>query len=76
MNNSADEARRLLDIGSQIDQALYSNRADRRLEREWSAIRYDLNMVAQVYGYGNYNNRNNRNRSGDWRNRVPFPLPF
>ncbi len=24
----------------------------------------------------NRNNRNNRNRNGDWRNRIPFPLPF
>jgi hypothetical protein len=80
LNNSADEARRLLDIGRQIDQQLYSgNRGGNQLANEWSQIRYDLQVVADVYGYGGYNNRNpnGRNRNnGDWRNRVPFPLPF
>ena len=80
LDNSADEARRLLHIGRQIDQQLYSgNRGGNQLANEWSQIRYDLQVVADVYGYGGYNNRNpnGRNRNnGDWRNRVPFPLPF
>ena len=79
MNNSADEARRLLDIGRQIDQQLYNSGRNSRLQNEWGQIRYDLQVVADVYGYGGYNNRypNPRNnRNGDWRNRIPFPLPF
>lgn len=79
LNNSADEARRLLDIGRQIDQSIYNRgRGNNRLSNEWSQIRYDLQVVADVYGYNNYNNRYpNRNRTGgDWRNRIPFPLPF
>lgn len=80
LNGSADEARRLLDIGRQIDQQLYNGgRGNNRLANEWSQIRYDLQVVADVYGYGGYNNRNpnGRNRNnGDWRNRIPFPLPF
>lgn len=78
LNNSADEARRVVDLARQIDQALYNTRGDRGIENQWSQIRYDVRQIADVYGY-NYNdrNRNNRNnRNGTWRNRVPFPLPF
>lgn len=81
LNGSRDEARRVLEIGNQIENQLRNLRGDRNLERQWSQIRYDLNAISNVYGgyYGNggYNDRNNRNnRNGDWRNRVPFPLPF
>ncbi len=76
MNNSRDEARRVLDIGSQIDRALYSSRTNRNAMNEWNQISYDLRVLADAYrlnyAYGN----RNRNGSGDWRNRIPFPLPF
>jgi hypothetical protein len=78
LNNSADEARRVVDLARQIDQALYNTRGDRGIENQWSQIRYDVRQISDVYGY-NYNdrNRNNRNnRNGGWRNRVPFPMPF
>ncbi|HKX84621.1 MAG TPA: hypothetical protein VJL58_10415, partial [Pyrinomonadaceae bacterium] len=40
LNNSADEARRLLDIGRQIDQQLYNRgRSNNRLANEWNQIR-------------------------------------
>lgn len=77
MNNSADEARRVLDIASQIDNAVYNTRGGRNIEGQWNSMRQDLRMLANAYGYNYRNNRNNRNnRSGDWRNRIPFPLPF
>lgn len=78
LNNSADEARRVLDIASEIDRAVYNSRGGRSLQGQWSSMRQDLNVLANTYGYNyNRNNRNNRNnRSGDWRSRVPFPLPF
>jgi hypothetical protein len=69
LNNSADEARRVLDLGSQIDQELSRTRGSRNLQGQWSSIRNDLRVIAQVYNM-NYNNR------GSWRNRMPFPLPF
>jgi hypothetical protein len=78
LRNSEDEARRVLDIGNQIDQELRNVRGGQQLSREWNMIRRDLDAVASVYGYGN-NNRNRNgtyNRNGDWRNRIPFPLPF
>lgn len=72
MGNSSDEARRVLDIGSQIDRAISNSRSGNRLQNEWNAIEQDLRVIANAYGY-NYNNRN-RNRNGGWRNN--FPLPF
>ncbi len=79
LNGSRDEARRVLDIGNQIENELRNLRGGRNLDRQWSQIRYDLNAINDVYGgYYNNNGGNNRypNRNGDWRNRVPFPLPF
>ena len=69
LRNSEDEARRVLDIGNQIDNEMSRVRSNRNMQNEWNRIRQDLRIVADVYGY-NYN----RNRSGDWRNRLPFPF--
>jgi hypothetical protein len=72
LNGSRDEAQRVLQLGSQIDNELSRTRSNRNAQNEWNQIRYDLRVISDVYGYGNYRN----NRSGDWRNRIPFPLPF
>ncbi|HUR97187.1 MAG TPA: hypothetical protein VMZ26_03860 [Pyrinomonadaceae bacterium] len=74
MNNSRDEARRVLDIGSQIERALYNSRGNRNAAGEWNQISRDLRIIANAYNL-NYSN-GGRNQNGDWRNRVPFPLPF
>lgn len=80
LRRSRDEARRVLDIGNQIENQLRGLRGDRNLERQWSRIRYDLNTISDVYGRGYYGNGRypNRypNRNGDWRDRLPFPFPF
>jgi hypothetical protein len=75
MNSSRDEARRLLDLGSQIDQVLYRARGSRNtniryVENDWNQISNDLRIVAQAYGM-NYNGR-----GGNWRDRMPIPWPF
>ena len=77
LNNSRDEARRVLDIGSQIESVLYNGRSRRGGgANQWSQISRDLRIIADAYNLGYYNGGRNRNGSGDWRNRVPFPLPF
>jgi hypothetical protein len=76
MNNSRDEARRVLDIGSQIENILYRSRGNRNGTGEWNQISRDLRIIADAYNLNYYNGNRNRNGSGDWRNRVPFPLPF
>ena len=73
MNNSRDEALRVLDIGSQIENVLYRSRSNRNATNEWTQISRDLRMVASAYGLS-YNG--SRNRNSDWRSRVPIPLPF
>jgi len=77
LNNSRDEARRVLDVGSQIEYVIYNGRNNRRgngrnIQNDWNQISYDLRIIADAYGL----NYNNNGRNGNWRNRVPFPLPF
>jgi hypothetical protein len=67
LNNSVDEARRVLDIGSQIDQELARSRGSRNLQNRWGDIRNDLRIIAQAY-----NLRYNGSRGGSWINRLPF----
>ncbi len=75
LNNSADAARRLLDAASRLENAMRNSGMNNQLMRNWAPMRRDLNLVANTYGYNN-RNRNRNNRNADWRNRVPFPLPF
>ncbi len=72
MDNSRDEARRVLDIGSQIENALRNSGANRHATGEWGQISRDLRIIANAYNL----NYSNSGGNGDWRNRVPFPLPF
>ena len=71
LNGSRDEARRVMEIGNQIENEIRNLRGGRNLDRQWSQIRSDLNVVADVYG-GSYGN--GRNRNDNWRNRLPFPF--
>ncbi len=73
MNNSADEARRVLDIASRIDQELYNGRrgGGGNLQGQWNSMRQELDVLANAYGYNNGRN-NRRNRTGGWRNNFPF----
>ena len=74
-NRSADEARRVLELGRQIDRAISRARLNGNVLNEWDRISYDLDVLADAYGYNNRNNRNNRN-SGNRRVNIPFPFPF
>ena len=76
MNGSRDEARRVLDIGSQIENALRNSRSNRNVANDWNQISYDLRVLSDAYGLNYNNGGRNRNGSGDWRSRIPFPLPF
>lgn len=75
MNNSRDEAQRVLSIGSQIDQMMYGMRNGRNnsrvdLDSQWRQIERDLQTLSRAYGL-NYQGRN-----GGWGNRTGFPLPY
>ena len=81
-NRSQDEARRVLQLGSQLDRVLSRARLSYNVQNDWNRIRQDLQVLGNAYGgYYNNNNRNNRNNrrgnsNGSWRNNIPFPLPF
>lgn len=80
--DSYDEAQRVLQLGNQLDRALSRARLNGNIQNDWNSINQDLSVLANAYNYNN-NNRNNRNNrrnrqgnNGDWRDRIPFPLPF
>ncbi len=71
LNNSEDEARRVLDIASAIDNEIYNTRGrGGNVQGQWNNMRQNLNAIANEYGFGR-NNRRNRNNGG-WRNNFPF----
>lgn len=83
-NDSADEARRVLAYGQQLDNALRRARVSRNLRRDWSKIQGYLRELASAYNYNNrsynqrddrYNRDQRRNRDRDQRrrnNRYPY----
>jgi len=82
LNRSADEARRLLQISSRIDQFMSRNRLDSRTMSDWSQIRYDLRVIADAYGVRTRDYDYNRGRgsyggsqrqNSDWWRRLPLP---
>ena len=87
LNRSADEARRVLREGQDLDRIASRTRwFDNRLASDWSQIQRELRFIGDVYGFrynGGYgrdddwrrndrNDRNNRNND-DWWRRIPFP---
>lgn len=68
--DSQDEARRVIQLGQQLSNALNRSRLGYNVQGDWNRIQQDLDVLARAYGYNNRNNRNNRN--GDWRDRLPF----
>jgi hypothetical protein len=77
LNRSSNEARRLLEIGSRINQFMSRSRLDGRVQSDWAQIRADLRVIANAYGsygYNNdpYNRRNNRSTIGDIFRNFPF----
>jgi hypothetical protein len=86
LNNSYDEASRLIQIGQQIDRMIGSNRNGRGGYNSngmyaWNSIRNDLRAIANAYGIrydnGGWNNgRGNGNGNGRGSGRGNFPWPF
>lgn len=87
-NRGANEARRLLQLGSQIERFIQRSRLDSRTLNDWSQIRQDLRLIANAYGFsydGGYDGgyrrdddyrRDDRNRRRDnnpWWQRLPRP---
>jgi len=62
-----EAANRMLSIGSQLENQLRNMGMQSNLQYQWNAIRNDLSIVANAYGYGNQN----RQRGGR-NSRFPF----
>ncbi|MBP7376525.1 MAG: hypothetical protein KA956_08595 [Pyrinomonadaceae bacterium] len=79
LNNSRDEAQRVLQLGSQLDRELRRMRSSNNLRNEWNMIENDLQIIANAYGI-NYNSGRNRgwgNGRGNTRgNNMPSWWPF
>jgi hypothetical protein len=90
MNKSYDEADNLMRVASRLERELYNARLSSYLESDWQRMRQNLRTIADAYGirynggnggvrnggYGNGNGRGNRRGNGNWRDKIPFPLPF
>jgi len=84
VNQSADEARRVLQQASQVDRIARPRWYDGRLSSEWSQIQQQLRVISDAYGFrysgGNGTDRGGRrdddyrrNNNNDWWRRIPVP---
>ena len=76
LNRSQNEARQVLNLGEQLDRELRRARIGYNVQNDWNRISQDLRVIADAYRYNNRNYPNNRRGNGNWRDRIPFPLPF
>ncbi|HYE64654.1 MAG TPA: hypothetical protein VD966_03665 [Pyrinomonadaceae bacterium] len=74
LNRSASEARRLLQIGSNIERFMARNRLDSRIESDWAQIRQGLRVIADAYGYSyaGYDDGYYRRNDGYGRRNEPW----
>src|SRR6266545_1376313 len=86
LNSSADEAHRLLDAASHLEDLSSHHFYDSRLASEWSQISQELSVISEAYGIEGENHgenhrnrrryddyRTNRSRNNDWLRRIPWP---
>ena len=85
LNRSADEARRVLQEGQDLDRVVSRSRGYDRVGSDWSQIQRELRFISDAYGFryngGGYGRDDdsrrrddrNRNNNNDWWRRIPFP---
>jgi hypothetical protein len=76
LNRSADEARRVLQEGQQLDRSIGSRGLDSRVSSDWYAIERELQFISDAYGFrydGGYGRNDDRRNNNDWWRRIPFP---
>jgi predicted RNA-binding protein with EMAP domain len=74
MRDSADEARRVVNYGSQLDRGLMNSRLVRnnyQLQNQWNMIERDLRIISQAYRIG-YNGQYGRNNGRNNGNNGPY----
>ncbi len=76
LNRSTEDARRLVQLDSHIDKFVSRNQLDGRTMSDWSAIRQDLRVIANAYGFrmSDFDDVYNRpNDNGGYRRRGSYP---
>jgi hypothetical protein len=74
LDNSADEAHRVLDAASHLEDVSSHHFDNDRLVSEWSQIGQELSVISDAYGIRGANhgeNTRNRRRSDDYRRNYP-----
>lgn len=78
LNQGANEAQRLLRLGSQIDRVVSRIRLDSRSASDWAQIRQDLRIISNAYNGGYYGRDDGyrrddryRRRNAPWWQRIP-----
>jgi len=85
LNRSASEARRVLDLGNQLNRRIQHHFDDDRIRSDWQRVSQELRVIADIYGSGRGNDnggyygrddnygrdRNNRRNNNEpwWRRR-------
>jgi hypothetical protein len=75
LNRSAEDARNLLQIAARLDRFVERNPLSGRALSDWSAIRQDLRVIANAYGFrmGDFNDGYNRPGNDGYRRRSSYP---
>lgn len=77
LNNSADEAQRVMQEANRTERATRHHFDNYRLASLWSQIRRELNVISDAYGYygtygdDDYYRRDRNRRDDDYRRRYP-----
>ena len=76
LNRSTNEARELIQMGARIDRVVSRARLDSRASSDWSQIRQDLRLIADIYGIrtGDFDSGYNRGRDDRRRGSRNFPF--
>jgi hypothetical protein len=81
-NRSANEARKLLQLGAHLDHFMARSQLNLRVRSDWAQIRQELGIIADVYGFrmadfdnGYYRPDDNYNRRSDgfYNRRSNYP---
>jgi hypothetical protein len=81
-NRSANEARKLLQLGAHLDRFMARSQLNLRVRSDWAQIRQELGIIADVYGFrmadfdnGYYRPDDNHNRrnNGFYHRRSNYP---
>src|SRR5215475_7721317 len=67
LNRSEGAARRVLDTAAHVEDAVEHHFNNQRLYSEWSAIRRELSVISDAYGYRGANNGEDDSYRGDRR---------